>query len=233
MKFFGGKGKTFQQLINLMPPHEVYIETHLGGGSVIRNKRPAKRNIGIEIDPKVFQMWPEEEKGPELELIQADAVVFLKTYRFTGNEMVYCDPPYLRETRRNRSRKYYRYEYAVEQHLELLEVIKTIQCMVMISGYESELYKEILKGWHIHTFQSAVRGGVNTEWVWMNYPEPVELHDYRFLGNNFRERERLKKRKENWVSRLKCMLVLERQALLCAMQSVNGAINDSDFASNR
>lgn len=233
MKFYGGKGKTFQQLINLMPPHEVYIETHLGGGSVIRNKRPAKRNIGIEIDPKVFQMWPEEEKVPELELIQADAVVFLKRYRFTGNEMVYCDPPYLRETRRNRSRKYYRYEYSVEQHLELLEVIKTIQCMVMISGYESELYKEILKGWHIHTFQSAVRGGVNTEWVWMNYPEPVELHDYRFLGNNFRERERLKKRKENWVSRLKCMPVLERQALLCAIQSVNGVIDDGDFASNR
>jgi DNA adenine methylase len=233
MKFFGGKGKTFQQLINLMPPHEVYIETHLGGGSVIRNKRLAKRNIGIEIDPKVFQIWPEEEKRPELELIQADAVLFLKTYQFTGNEMVYCDPPYLRETRRNRNRKYYRYEYCVEQHLELLEVIKTIQCMVMISGYESELYKEILTGWHIHTFDSAVRGGVNTEWVWMNYPEPIELHDYRFLGNNFRERERLKRRKENWVSRLQCMAVLERQALLCAMQSVNGVINDGDFASNR
>jgi site-specific DNA-adenine methylase len=233
MKFFGGKGKTFQQLINLMPPHEVYIETHLGGGSVIRNKRLAKRNIGIEIDPKVFQIWPEEEKRPELELIQADAVLFLKTYQFTGNEMVYCDPPYLRETRRNRNRKYYRHEYCVEQHLELLEVIKTIQCMVMISGYESELYKEILTGWHIHTFDSAVRGGVNTEWVWMNYPEPIELHDYRFLGNNFRERERLKRRKENWVSRLQCMPVLERQALLCAMQSVNGVINDGDFASNR
>jgi hypothetical protein len=105
--------------------------------------------------------------------------------------------------------------------------------MVMISGYESELYKEILTGWHIHTFDSAVRGGVNTEWVWMNYPEPIELHDYRFLGNNFRERERLKRRKENWVSRLQCMPVLERQALLCAMQSVNGVINDGDFASNR
>ncbi|ODS31873.1 MAG: D12 class N6 adenine-specific DNA methyltransferase, partial [Candidatus Scalindua rubra] len=24
-----------------MPPHEVYIETHLGGGAVMRNKRPS------------------------------------------------------------------------------------------------------------------------------------------------------------------------------------------------
>jgi len=226
MKFFGGKGKTFQQLINLMPPHEVYIETHLGGGSVIRHKRPAKRNIGIEIDPKALEMWPEEEKRSYMELIQADAVGYIKGYRFSGNELVYCDPPYLRETRRNSKRKYYRFEYTVEQHLELLKVIKTIPCMVMISGYESDLYNEILKGWHIQTFQSAVRGGIHTEWVWMNYSEPVELHDYRFLGNNFRARERIKNKKEKWVSKLKSMPILERQALLCAMQSVNNDISN-------
>ena len=52
MEYPGGKGKTYQQFINLMPPHETYIETHLGGGSIIRNKRLAMRNIGIEIDPE-------------------------------------------------------------------------------------------------------------------------------------------------------------------------------------
>ena len=52
----GGKGGVFQRLINLMPSHEVYIETHLGGGAIMRNKRPALRNIGIEIDPKVIRM---------------------------------------------------------------------------------------------------------------------------------------------------------------------------------
>ncbi|KHE92566.1 MAG: hypothetical protein SCABRO_01681, partial [Candidatus Scalindua brodae] len=39
MNYPGGKGGVFQKLINLMPPHDVYIETHLGGGAVIRNKR--------------------------------------------------------------------------------------------------------------------------------------------------------------------------------------------------
>jgi len=55
MKYPGGKGQTFQKSINLMPPHDVYIETHLGGGAVIRNKKPARRNIGLEIDPKVIE----------------------------------------------------------------------------------------------------------------------------------------------------------------------------------
>jgi DNA adenine methylase len=232
MKFFGGKGKTYQHLINLMPPHKVYIETHLGGGSVIRNKRPAKHNIGIEIDPKVFEIWPTDAKRAEFELIEADAVEFLKSYHFTGNELVYCDPPYLRETRRNSRRKYYRYEYTVDQHHDLLEVIKVLPCMVMISGYESELYKEKLKDWYTHKFQSRVRGGVNTEWVWMNYPAPVELHDYRYLGTNYRDRERFKRIKENWLSRLKSLPILERQALLSAMQSLNDRVNHGDFASH-
>ena len=47
MKYLGGKGQTFQKLINLMPPHDVYIETHLGGGAVIRNKKPAN----LMLDP--------------------------------------------------------------------------------------------------------------------------------------------------------------------------------------
>ena len=51
----------------------------------------------------------------------------------------------------------------------------------------------------------------------MNYPSPVELHDYRYLGNNFRQRERIKEKSKRWVERFKSMPVLERQALLAAL----------------
>ena len=42
----------------------------------------------------------------------------------------------------------------------------------------------------------------------MNYPAPVELHDYRYLGDTFRERERLKKISENLVRRFRAMPVV-------------------------
>ena len=32
----------------MMPPHATYIETHLGGGAIMRRKPPALRNIGID-----------------------------------------------------------------------------------------------------------------------------------------------------------------------------------------
>lgn len=218
MNYPGGKGGVFQKLINLMPPHEVYIETHLGGGAVMRNKGVARSNIGIEIDAAVIEMWTKQQPIG-FELVHDDAVNYLRRYHFTGKELVYCDPPYLRETRKKRERLY-KYDYSREQHRELLEVLKSLSCMVMISGYESSLYKEWLKGWHTHSFQAACHHGVATEWVWMNYSSPEELHDYRYLGNTFRERERIKRKTERWVARLQSMAVLERQALLSAMHMI-------------
>lgn len=216
----GGKGQygIYQKIINLMPPHDVYIETHLGGGSIMLKKRSAERNIGIEIAPEVIEIW-RKENSLEIELIHGDAISYLKDYQFTGKELIYCDPPYLRETRRNKV-KLYKYDYTVEQHIELLEVIKTLPCKVMISGYESSLYKESLRGWHSYFFQAGCHHGMGTEWIWMNYPCPVELHDYRYLGDNFRQRERIKHRTNNFLAKFKSMPVLERYALLYALNAV-------------
>jgi hypothetical protein len=155
----------------------------------------------------------------DFELIHDDAINYLKGYGFTGNELIYCDPPYLRETRK-KSGQLYKYEYTRKQHLELLDVIKSLPCMVMISGYESALYTESLEDWHSHSYIAGCQHGIAIEWVWMNYSPPVELHDYRYLGNNFRERERIKKKTNRWIRRLKAMPVLERQALLAAIHTV-------------
>jgi hypothetical protein len=92
--------------------------------------------------------------------------------------------------------------------------------MVMISGYKSLLYIESLRDWYQHSFQVKTHHGTAIEWIWMNYPPPDELHDYRYLGDNFRERERIKRKTTRWLERLEKMPVLERQALLSAIYSV-------------
>lgn len=88
----------------------------------------------------------------------------------------------------------------------------------MISGYQSRLYEEMLKGWRTYSFHAKCHHGIGTEYVWMNYPTPQELHDYRYIGDTFRERERMKLIKRNWIRRLKSMPVLEREALLSAIR---------------
>ncbi len=78
MNYPGGKGGTYQKYINLMPPHEVYIESHLGGGAIMRYKKRAKRNIGIEIDPEIMEIWTSRNEI-DFELIHGNAISFLKS----------------------------------------------------------------------------------------------------------------------------------------------------------
>ncbi|MDR4505063.1 MAG: hypothetical protein MRK01_09770 [Candidatus Scalindua sp.] len=95
--------------------------------------------------------------------------------------------------------------------------------MVMISGYESALYKESLKSWHAHCFQAACHHGVATEWLWRDYEVPVDLHEYRYLGNNFRERERIKRKTKRWAAKLQSIPVSACQALLSALDEALGS----------
>lgn len=233
MTYPGGKGGVYQKIINLIPPHKTYIETHLGGGSIFRNKRPAEINIGVDIDNEVIKSLyrdPPTHKTVMIDrlylsgyyegYIKDDAVSFLKRYNFDDPEhtFVYCDPPYLHSTRKDK--KIYKYEYTDSQHEELLKTIKALRCMVMISGYYSEMYMDGLSGWNHKSFQAMTRHGLATEYVWMNYPEPVELHDYSFIGKDFRERERIRKKVNRWVGKLRNMPVLERQAIITAVTSM-------------
>jgi hypothetical protein len=50
--YFGSKAALglYQNIIAMKPPHDTYIETHLGGEAVMRNKPPARNNIAIAID---------------------------------------------------------------------------------------------------------------------------------------------------------------------------------------
>jgi site-specific DNA-adenine methylase len=216
MKYPGGKGNLYHKIINLIPPHEVYIETHLGGGAVMRHKRPALASIGIDIDAAVVEDRKLDLVLSGLTVVNADAAEFLADYQFKGNEFVYCDPPYVMETRKGG--RIYRHEYTIAQHKELLKILIRLPCNVMISGYLHSIYTDGLSGWNVQAYLVRTRGGGRaTEFIWMNYQEPIVLHDYRVLGDNFRERERIQRKVKRWKKRLMTMPDLERQAVLSAL----------------
>ncbi|HEV8241380.1 MAG TPA: DNA adenine methylase, partial [Thermoanaerobaculia bacterium] len=128
MRYPGGKGKTFQHVVNLLPDHTTYIETHLGGGAVLRMKRPADRSIGIDVDPKVIAHWRHCHPGLADYRI-ADATRELELYPFTGHELVYADPPYMPTTRKRQ--RVYRYDYTEGDHARLLSVLLGMRCSVV------------------------------------------------------------------------------------------------------
>lgn len=224
----GGKNGsgTYQKIINLMPPHYTYVEAFLGGGAIMRAKKPAQINIGIDADRAVVQRWRLDPPAgvSHLSVLQADAVGWLDDQRadLDQSALVYCDPPYLMSTRASQ-RKFYEVEMAEEhEHQALLDVLLGLRCMVMISGYWSELYAERLAGWRVYTYKAMTRGGrLADEYVWMNFPEPFRLHDYRYLGDTYREREVIKRQKERWLERLRKMSPKKRAAMLSALDALD------------
>ena len=136
MGYFGSKATAglCQALIALMPPHSVYIESHLGGGALMKRKPPAVRSIGIERDAQALEAFV---CAYPVDLVHGCAHDFLASFPFLGPELVYSDPPYLQATRRSPQR--YRFEYEEADHIALLTLLKALPCQVMVSGHPSAL----------------------------------------------------------------------------------------------
>jgi len=90
--------------------------------------------------------------------------------------MFYLDPPYLPETRT--TPKVYVYEMTYDEHEEMLQTILTLGAYVMLSGYDSALYRRYLKrkdGWFKTKIEIANHASKakekerRIECVWTNY----------------------------------------------------------------
>jgi DNA adenine methylase len=219
--YFGSKATSglCQGIISMMPPHSTYIETHLGGGAIMKRKAPSIRSIGIDIDPQPISDF--EEPYP-VDLIHGCAHEFLKNFEFTGTELVYCDPPYLLHTRTSDKQYRYRFEYEDKDHIELLKIISDLPCNVMISGYPSDLYDTTLNDWNAVEIQVMNQAGVRTEKIWFNFAID-RYHWATYAGKNYTDRQRIRRKAENW-GRMYCEMPRhERLAVLAAIMDVERA----------
>ena len=130
----------------------------------MKRKPPALHNVAIDIDPKALSAF---KCDYPVRKIHSCAHKFLSTYTYRGRELVYCDPPYLHRTRSSTRR--YRFDYEEKDHIELLTILKELPCSVILSGYPSTVYDELLSDWGALELQVMNQCGVRTEKVWFNF----------------------------------------------------------------
>lgn len=219
----GGKSGAgiFQRLINLIPPHRILISAFAGHCGIVRNIRPAEHTIVIDKDPDVCQWWNDwcrSPKGRALEVRNECSITYLMMLacKKPSDTFIFADPPYVLSKRAHG--KQYAHEMTDEQHALLVAVLARIpeSAGIMICGYKSKIYRR-LKHWRSIEHEVPTRGGLQTERIWMNYPEPAMLHDLRYVGDDRRERERIRRRQVNWRKQLEAMSPLERAAMLSAL----------------
>ena len=217
MSYLGAKGGSgvHQAIINVMPPHELFGELFGGTGVITKKKAPAMRSIFMDksqcmID--AFDYAADKNCGCAIE--------FLESFEPAVKTLFYLDPPYMPETRTSAAR--YEHELTPEQHERLLNAA-IVQAekgvFIIVSGYDNELYKRMLNGWWRKDFQSMTRGGVRTETIWCSFV-PSEIHYHKYAGENYTDRQRIKRKAEGWANRYSKLPYAERQAVMAAMLSV-------------
>ncbi|QIW51209.1 DNA adenine methylase [Lactococcus raffinolactis] len=115
------------------------------------------------------------ERLRDAQIEQLDAIELIEKMN-DDDTLIYADPPYMNET--VSSKTHYKFGMADDQHLKLLSTLKNHRGPVILSGYNSDLYAEELKGWSKIEFDSATgnvgqKKKIAIECLWCNF-DPVE-----------------------------------------------------------
>ena len=132
------------------------------------------RNVQTYGGPRCATMWnylPGTvievcERLKEAQIENIDALKLIERYN-NEKTLIYCDPPYLQELRK---KNMYAHEMNRDGHVQLLELLKESKSKVIISGYDSELYNELLKDWRTDERAAIAQMGLHRkEKIWMNF----------------------------------------------------------------
>ncbi len=89
----------------------------------------------------------------------SDAIEIIQKWD-SEDTVFYLDPPYYPLSRKSGE---YRHELSVEYHRFLLETVKKCRGFVFLSGYQNDLYNELLKDWELEIIDVPCRISVCTK----------------------------------------------------------------------
>jgi len=132
----------------------------------------AKNKGGGPDNPKLWARIPQIIRDASVRLLEAQienrpAIDVIKQHN-GENVLIYADPPYIKSTRTSNCHAYH-YEMTDTDHVELLQALLEHSGIVVLSGYDNNLYNNALQGWHKETIRTtAERGAKRIESLWIN-----------------------------------------------------------------
>lgn len=132
------------------------------------------RNVQTYGGPRCATMWndlPEIivsccERLKNAQIENTDAITLIERYN-SPNTLIYLDPPYLQSLRK---KNMYANEMSLSEHEILLKKIKSSNSMIIISGYDSDLYNTELNDWRTDEKITITQMGLRrVEKLWINF----------------------------------------------------------------
>lgn len=207
----GGSG-SWQKIISEIPKCTRFVEA-MAGSAIISSLVTGCQIIINDLDKDVIDGI--RVKGNNVKKMNLHYQSIIDLYDYTGS-VFYFDPPYLKETRSFQG-NIYKHEWNQKDHANFLKAVQTIQQPAMISHYPHQLYDYSLAGWRKISYNSMTRAGLRVENLYMNFPPPVLLQCFKNIGENFTDRQRIKRKVDRLMKRLINEPQQERAAILSAI----------------
>ncbi len=205
-----------QKIINEIPPCDIFRELFAGSAAVSALLTIPDQLIHInEKSETVFQDL--RFKFPSNIVTNDCAISIIENLPAspTRNEVIFLDPPYRLDTRPN-SQNVYEHEMSDNDHLQLLSAVvdKQQNYKFIIVHPVDPVYSEALKDWRQIFLKVRYRNKTSNEVLFMNFEKPHDLQDFKFLGNNHHERQRIKRKGDRLLAKLSALPALERKYIL-------------------
>jgi len=114
--------------------------------------------------PNCVHLFTERLQGVAIECRPALELI---SYHDRSDVLFYIDPPYPRGTRYGG--KCYRYEMTNEDHVELSKVLHQLKGMVVLSGYDCDLYRNLFGDWKMISHKWFADGAKpRVECLWLS-----------------------------------------------------------------
>lgn len=134
-----------------------------------------KRKYGTAMD--LWRRYPSNLAaiGERFSVVQIEnkPAIELIVKHDNSETLQYLDPPYVHETRYMKGRnRTYRNELTDSDHENLITTVSNSESMFILSGYDTELYNDLLTGWQKRTKSSRISSGrgtkTKTECLWLS-----------------------------------------------------------------
>lgn len=222
----------YQILINHIPKSDVYVEAFLGYSGVFNNitMSPGAWYFGFDRDQRVIDAWAESNLGAQVHFAHCDyTAAKLVLSMFPGRKVfIHLDPPY----RNTKSPKKYLYDINDDPgFIEFLNFVLSMSgsCNVMVSHWKDDLFDEYLcsrGGFTFIGFKTMSRRGLIDNGIYINYDAgKVELADLSYVGSDYTDRQRVKRKVDRNYKKIMAMPARERELLLALLLSVPADID--------
>jgi DNA adenine methylase len=214
----GRKGASgqWQKIVSSIPKCKTFVECMCGSAYIasIVAKTGCKVVIN-DIDRSVIDKH-NYAAGKNIIKMNQDYAICVAANKNQPDPVFFFDPPYMKETRSYQG-DIYNYEWDTAAHQRFLYFVQRLKFPVMISHYPCDIYDFTLKKWRRIIYKAMTRAGVRDECLYMNFEQPILLQCYKHVGKNFTDRQRIKRKVDSLIGKLRRENDQERAAILSAV----------------